>query len=69
MDRCVYQIEQNEPILGWYVYLKEDGGVTEYPSEALSFDSKEKAEKEMIKRGINKGFHAQKMITNEASKE
>jgi len=62
MDRCEYQIEQNEPVLSWYVYLTENGSVSEEPSEALRFDSFEEAEKVMIERGIEKGFHVQKMI-------
>lgn len=59
-----YQIEMNkiDNKTKHYLYLEENGAVTDIPEEALKFDTFQKAEEYRKENDYANTFHVQRMI-------
>lgn len=62
----IYQIELNkvDAETNHYMYLKDNGAITDDPSTALQFDTFEECEKYRKQKDYGNVFHTQKMMVN-----
>ena len=62
----IWQIELNkiDNETNHYMYLKDNGAITDDPSTALQFDTFEECEKYRKQKDYGNVFHTQKMMVN-----